>query len=87
MPGPPTVNPHGPQEHAEWEREVLGLPVSVHPLQLVTQPSPHLVAHSDELSRHTGQNVTLVGVRLAVHRWMTSQHELTPGNPRGSCFW
>jgi DNA polymerase III alpha subunit len=28
------------------------------------------------LSQRTGQNVTLVGVRLAAHRWMTRQQEL-----------
>jgi len=64
------------QERAEWEREVLGLSVSVHPLQLVAQPAPHLVTRSDELNQRTGQNVTLVGVRLAAHRWMTPQREL-----------
>jgi DNA polymerase III alpha subunit len=63
-------------ERAEWEREVLGQSVSVHPLQLVAWPSPHLMTRSDELSQRAGQNVTLVGVRLAAHRWMTQQHEL-----------
>jgi DNA polymerase III alpha subunit len=71
------------QERAGWEREVLGLSVSVHPLQLVALPAPHLVTRSNELSQRTGQNVTLVGVRLAAHRWMTRQQELTPGKSHG----
>jgi DNA-directed DNA polymerase III PolC len=74
---PPTAMPEPTlKERAEWEREVLGLSVSVHPLQLVAQPAPHLVTRSDELGQRTGQNVTLVGVRLAAHRWMTQQKEL-----------
>jgi DNA polymerase III alpha subunit len=74
---PPTAMPEPTlKECAEWEREVLGLPVSVHPLQWVAQPAPHLVTRSDELSQRAGQNVTLVGVRLAAHRWMTRQQEL-----------
>jgi DNA polymerase III alpha subunit len=63
------------QERAEWEREVLGQSVSVHPLQLVAQAAPYRVTRSDELGQHTGQNATLVGVRLAAHHWMTPQQE------------
>jgi DNA polymerase III alpha subunit len=63
------------QERSDWERQVLGLPVSVHPLQLVAKELEHMaLTHSDELGRHTGENVTLAGVRLAAHR-LTSRHE------------
>ena len=64
------------QERAGWEREVLGQSVSVHPLQLVAHSSAlHLVTRSDELSQRLEQNVTLAGVRLAAHHWMTRQQE------------
>jgi len=82
---PPAAMPEPTrQERAAWEREVLGLSVSAHPLQLLTErPAQHLVTRSDELGQRAGQNVTLVGVRLAAHRWMTRQQELTPATSQG----
>jgi len=63
-----------PHERAAWEREVLGMLVSVHPLQLVAEKlAQHGLIRSDELSRHAGQDVTLAGVRLAAHRFSAQQ--------------
>ncbi len=65
------------QERADWEREVLGLSVSVHPLQLAAKElAQHKVSRSDELSEHTGQAVTLAGIRLAAHRFTAKQEPL-----------
>jgi DNA-directed DNA polymerase III PolC len=63
-----------PHERAAWERKVLGMLVSVHPLQLVAKElAQHRLIRSDELSRHAGQDVTLAGVRLAAHRFSAQQ--------------
>ncbi len=63
-------------ERADWEREVLGLSVSVHPLRLVAEKlAQHTLTRSDELDRHTGQDVALAGVRLAAHRFMARQQD------------
>jgi len=57
-------------ERAAWERELLGMLVSVHPLQLVAKElAQHGLIRSDELRRHAGQDVTLAGVRLAAHHF------------------
>ena len=62
-------------ERAAWEREVLGLLVSVHPLELVADAlSKHERISSRELASHIGQEVILAGVRLASHRF-TTNHE------------
>ena len=64
------------QERAEWEREVLGLLVSVHPLQLVAhQLSAYALTRSDQLSACAGREVMLAGVRLAAHRFSARQQE------------
>ena len=63
-----------PHERAAWEREVLGMLVSVHPLQLVAKElAQRRLIRSDELSRHAGQDVTLAGVRLAAHHFSAQQ--------------
>jgi DNA-directed DNA polymerase III PolC len=65
------------RERAEWERKVLGLCVSVHPLQLAAEKhAQHLLTRSDELSQRAGQNVMLVGVRLAAHRFASRQESM-----------
>jgi DNA polymerase III subunit alpha len=71
----PTIATPDPtlHERAAWERELLGMLVSVHPLQLVAKEINHSLIRSDELSRHTGQDVTLAGVRLAAHRFSAQQ--------------
>jgi DNA polymerase III alpha subunit len=62
------------QERARWEREVLGLLVSVHPLQLVAKAlTQYQLIRSDELSRYAGQDITLAGVPLAAHRFSARQ--------------
>ena len=49
---------------------MLGALVGVHPLQLAARElAQYTLVHSDELSQHTGQDVTLAGVRLAAHRF------------------
>ena len=65
-----------PNERADWEREVLGLSVSVHPLRRVAEKlAQYTLTRSDELDRHTGQDVALAGVRLAAHRFMARQQD------------
>ena len=64
-------------ERAQWEREVLGLSVSAHPLQLVAKElAQHKLTRSDELSQHAGQDVTLAGIRLAAHRFTSRQEAM-----------
>ncbi len=61
-------------ERAAWEREVLGLLVSVHPLQLVADElARRNITSSDRLPQCSGQEVTLAGVRLAAHRFSTQE--------------
>jgi error-prone DNA polymerase len=61
-------------ERAAWEREVLGLLVSVHPLQLVSaELARHTLTRSDELDAHNTQEVTLAGVRLSAHRFSAKE--------------
>jgi error-prone DNA polymerase len=65
------------QERAEWEREVLGTLVSVHPLQLVADElTHHPRTPSDELDARMGQDVTLAGVRRAAHRFTAKQEPM-----------
>ncbi|MCO5192041.1 MAG: DNA polymerase III subunit alpha [Anaerolineae bacterium] len=47
----------------EWEHELLGMPISVHPVDLQTQPLPDAVP-LNRLSRSREQRVTVVGARL-----------------------
>lgn len=65
------------QERAAWEREVLGLLVSVHPLALVADKlAKHERISSRELASRIGQEVTLAGVRLASHRFTTNREPM-----------
>jgi DNA polymerase III alpha subunit len=64
------------QERAAWERDVLGMPVSVHPLQLVAGELSRLsLTRSDQVGAHAGREVAMAGVRLAAHRFAGSQGE------------
>jgi len=64
------------QDQADWQREVLGWPVSVHPLQLLaSELSMHAVTHSDQLPQAVGQEVALAGIRLSAHRFSSSRQE------------
>jgi DNA polymerase III alpha subunit len=61
---------------AAWELEILGMPVSVHPLQLVEKELSHRgVTRSGELDTHNGQDVTVAGIRLAAHHFSSQQQE------------
>ena len=59
----PDVPAEMPAERLAWEQEILGLPVSVHPLELVREKLP---AHTPlaELSPRPGHPATTAGVRL-----------------------
>ncbi|HLF28469.1 MAG TPA: hypothetical protein VJG32_19215 [Anaerolineae bacterium] len=64
------------RERAEWEREILGPLVSVHPLQLVAaELAQHALTRSDQLIACAGREVKLAGVRLAAHRFNGRQQE------------
>jgi DNA polymerase III subunit alpha len=64
-------------ERAAWESEVLGLPVSVHPLQLVAeQAARENVMSSRALEQQLDRVVKVLGVRLAAHRFR-SAHQTT----------
>ncbi len=64
------------QERAAWERDVLGMPVSAHPLQLVAgELSPFSLTRSDQVGAHVGREVAMGGARLAAHRFAGSQGE------------
>ena len=57
-------------ERAAWESEVLGLPMSVQPLQLVhTHES---VINSRAIEQYLDRVVKLIGVRLAAHRFRSA---------------
>jgi DNA polymerase III alpha subunit len=74
----PSALPPEPTAHdrAAWERETLGMLVSVHPLHLVAEElSRYALTRSDQLSAHAGQDVTLAGVRLAAHRFSDKHGE------------
>jgi DNA polymerase-3 subunit alpha len=55
---------------AECEREVLGMLVSVHPLELVAEELAYVErVRSNELVAHAGREVTLAGASFAAHRF------------------
>ena len=57
------VIPEDPAGRMRWERRILGLPVSVHPLQVMQDQLPaHLALRA--LEQHEGESVSIVGVRL-----------------------
>jgi DNA-directed DNA polymerase III PolC len=59
----PQVEPESPEQRLEWEMQVLGQPVSVHPLELVAGAlPPHTPLR--RLPDHAGQMLTVAGVRL-----------------------
>ncbi len=63
-------------ERAAWERDVLGMLVGVHPLQLMAEElSRHDVTRSDQLGAHAEREVTVAGMRLAAHRFSDRQEE------------
>jgi DNA-directed DNA polymerase III PolC len=63
-------------EGAEWEQEVLGKLVSVHPLELVDDAlAAHDIIPSAQLDDCQGQDVTVAGVRLASQRFRAHGEE------------
>jgi hypothetical protein len=58
----PEVPAESPAQALKWEKEVLGQPVSVHPLDVVEVPSGTMPLR--ELDDEEHQNFTVVGVRL-----------------------
>ncbi len=63
-------------DRAQWEEEILGYWVGVHPVQLAEQHLPNIAyIRSYELHQHSGQEVTLIGVRLAAHRFQDQSQE------------
>ena len=59
----PAVPPETPAQRLAWERFILGLPVSVQPLDTVT-PQPAQTVPLARLSQVIGQPVTVLGYRL-----------------------
>jgi DNA polymerase III alpha subunit len=59
----PQVESESQEQRLEWEMQVIGQPVSVHPLELVAGALP---AHTPlrSLPNHAGQTLTVAGVRL-----------------------
>jgi DNA polymerase III alpha subunit len=74
---PPSESPAlSPGQRAEWERELLGMPVTVHPLRLVSANlPPDRFTRSDGLRALADQEVTVAGIRLAAHPFTTAQQE------------
>lgn len=58
----PSIPAESLAQSMAWERQVLGQPVSVHPLDLLDSVPDHL-SYGD-LPEHVGNMVSLVGVRL-----------------------
>ena len=59
----PEMIPVDPAQRLRWERRVLGLPVSVHPLRVLKKRLPDHVPLR-ELEQHEGESAAIVGVRL-----------------------
>jgi DNA-directed DNA polymerase III PolC len=59
----PLVEPETPVQRLEWERHILGQPVSVHPLELVADSLPAAVPLR-ELPGAAGRPVAIAGTRL-----------------------
>jgi DNA polymerase-3 subunit alpha len=59
----PLVVPETAGQRLAWERRVLGMPVSVHPLELVAGRGREWVGLGD-LPRHAGRSVSAAGARL-----------------------
>jgi DNA polymerase III alpha subunit len=57
----PQIPPETPAQRLAWERHLLGQPVSVHPLEVVDVGDRLPLRR---LPEHTGQRVTVAGVRL-----------------------
>ncbi len=64
------------EQRAKWEEEILGYWVDIHPAQLAAQ---HVRSRarilSNELDRHSGQEVMLIGLRMAMHRLQDQSKE------------
>jgi DNA-directed DNA polymerase III PolC len=74
-PAAPPV-PLGLAERAAFEREVLGMLVSVHPLELAGEAlAGQARVRSDALADRAGQVVTLAGVGLSAHRFSARGQE------------
>ena len=58
------VSPESPADRLAWELELLGLPISVHPAELVQPPPGANHCPIRQLPQSRGQLVTLVGTRL-----------------------
>ncbi len=66
-----------PQERYAWECEILGQWTSVHPLALIGEETrSRNVTPSDALGQLTGQTVTVLGIRLALHRFASNQDSM-----------
>jgi DNA polymerase III alpha subunit len=59
----PEVKPETPAQRLVWERQLLGVPVSVHPMELVSDRLPQHTPLRD-LPGTSGRRVTAAGVRL-----------------------
>ncbi|HZY44207.1 MAG TPA: DNA polymerase III subunit alpha [Anaerolineae bacterium] len=64
------------EQRAKWEQEILGYWVDVHPAQLAAQRTQKIDrVRSNDLNQHSGQEVNLIGVRLAEHRFVDQSGE------------
>jgi DNA polymerase III alpha subunit len=59
----PTITPETAAQRLAWERFILGLPVSVTPLETLTEPLEATVSLT-QLPERAGQAVTVLGYRL-----------------------
>jgi len=58
------AEPETPAQRLAWERRILGLPMSVHPLTLARPKLPADVVLLAQAQRHRGQRLRTAGVRL-----------------------
>jgi DNA-directed DNA polymerase III PolC len=64
------------EQRAEWGQEILGYWVEIHPAQLAAHRAAKINRiRSNELDQHSGQEVNLIGVRLADHRFVDQSGE------------
>jgi DNA-directed DNA polymerase III PolC len=60
----PDIEPETPAQRLAWERRILGLPMSAHPLSLVRETLPADIVSLSEVRRRRGQRLRTAGVRL-----------------------
>ncbi|HEY52273.1 MAG TPA: DNA polymerase III subunit alpha [Caldilineae bacterium] len=87
---PPAFTPVPTRERLDWEKELLGVYVSEHPLERVTANYQHVITcMSNEVPQRVGRRVTLAGMVAGVRTIFTKKGDrmafVTLEDLQGSC--